>query len=90
MVVVLAGHVTIEGSQEASEAEMVLLEREGRDVLVQAEAASRVLVLTGEPIDEPVVGHGPFVMNPREEIVQAFHDFQNGRFGRMTEGTESV
>lgn len=81
MVVVLAGHVTIEGSQEASEAEMVLLEREGRDVLVQAEAASSVLVLTGEPIDEPIVGYGPFVMNSEAEIRQAVEDFESGRFG---------
>ncbi len=39
-----------------------------------------LLVLTGEPIDEPIVGYGPFVMNSREEIVQAIEDFNNGRF----------
>lgn len=81
MVVVLSGHVTIEGTQEAGEAEMVLLEREGRDVLVQAEAASSVLVLTGEPIDEPIVGYGPFVMNSEAEIRKAVEDFESGRFG---------
>ena len=40
-----------------------------------------MLLLSGEPIDEPIVGHGPFVMNSREEIVQAIEDFNSGRFG---------
>ena len=42
-----------------------------------------VLLLSGEPIDEPIVGHGPFVMNSQDEIRQAIADFNDGRFGRM-------
>ena len=80
MLVVLTGHVTVNGSQEAGEAEMVLLSREGNDVAFHADGDAMVLVLTGEPIDEPIAGQGPFVMNTEAEIRQAFDDFKNGRF----------
>ena len=64
----------------------MLLSREGSDIRIGADADSIVLVLTGEPIDEPVVGYGPFVMNTREEIQQAITDFNAGRFGEMPGG----
>jgi len=64
----------------------MLLSREGSDIRIGADADSIVLVLTGEPIDEPVVGYGPFVMNTREEIQQAITDFNAGRFGQMPGG----
>ena len=44
----------------------------------------RFLVLTGEPIDEPIAGYGPFVMNTRDEIMTAISDLQQGRFGRLS------
>ena len=52
-------------------------------IQLHADADTRVLVLAGQPLDEPVVAYGPFVMNTREEIVQAFHDYQSGRMGRL-------
>jgi redox-sensitive bicupin YhaK (pirin superfamily) len=52
-------------------------------VQLHADAGTRVLVLAGEPLGEPVVAYGPFVMNTREEIVQAFQDYQSGRMGRL-------
>ena len=82
-IVVLSGQLTIGGSQAASEAEMVLLSREGTDTTIDASVDSIALVITGEPIDEAVVGYGPFVMNSRQEIQTAIADFNAGRFGRM-------
>ncbi len=83
MLVVLTGHVTVNGTQGAGEAELVMLGREGTEVEVHADGAATLLVLTGEPINEPIVGHGPFVMNSEAEIHQAFDDFRSGRFGTM-------
>lgn len=82
MIAVLAGHVTIDG-QSAGEAEIVRFSREGTAVSVRADGDSILLVLTGEPIDEPVVGYGPFVMNSQAEIRKAVQDFNSGQFGRM-------
>jgi len=82
MLVVLTGHVTVNGGQEAGEAEVVLLSREGHDVSIHADGEAMLLVLTGEPIDEPIVGYGPFVMNTQAEIEQAIADFNSGRFAQ--------
>lgn len=81
--VVLAGTVLVNGEAVAREAQLVQFQRDGEALEIEANSDAKLLFLGGEPIEEPVVGHGPFVMNTREEIVQAFHDFQSGRFGRM-------
>jgi len=83
MIAVLAGHVTINGEQPAGEAEIIRLEHSGSTVRVVADGDSMLLVLTGEPIDEPVIGHGPFVMNNETEIRQAIDDYNAGRFGTI-------
>ncbi|MFH5949357.1 pirin family protein [Roseomonas xinghualingensis] len=80
MIVVLTGHVTIAESQTAGEAEMVLFGRDGGKIAIRADGDAKLLVLTGEPIDEPIVGYGPFVMNSEAEIRQAAEDFNSGRF----------
>ena len=81
IVVVLSGHVTANGDQPAGSAEALLLDRQGDSVTLHADADSTILLLTGEPIDEPIVGYGPFVMNSEDEIRQAITDFNSGRFG---------
>jgi len=80
LLVVLGGHATINGSERVGEAEVLMLSREGRDVSIHADGDTTLLVLTGEPIDEPIVGYGPFVMNSEAEIRQAVDDFNAGRF----------
>lgn len=84
-IVVLTGHVTVGGTQPAGEAEVVLLDRAGTGVTIDADGDSMLLVLTGEPIDEPIFGHGPFVMNSEAEIREAIDDFNSGRFGQMAD-----
>ena len=83
ILVVLTGHVTVNGTQEAGEAEMVLLSRDGGGVDIHADGDATMLVLTGEPIDEPIFGHGPFVMNNEKEIRKAIDDYNSGRFAQV-------
>lgn len=82
-VLVLSGTVEVNGQEIAREAQLVLLDREGGGATVEANDDAKLLILSGEPINEPVVAHGPFVMNTVAEIRQAMLDFQNGRFGTM-------
>jgi redox-sensitive bicupin YhaK (pirin superfamily) len=82
-VVVLKGVVQVNGDAIAREAQFVLLDRTGGEVTLEANGDASLLILSGEPIDEPVVMHGPFVMNTEDEIRQAMTDFQRGRFGSI-------
>ena len=82
-VVVLRGTVQVNDAQAAREATMVLLDRAGRTVRLEAKDRATVLLLSGEPIDEPIVGHGPFVMNTADEIERALRDLRSGQFGRI-------
>jgi quercetin 2,3-dioxygenase len=80
-VVVLKGTVQVNGDAVAREAQLVLLDRKGGEIAVEASGDASLLILSGEPIDEPVVMHGPFVMNTADEIRRAMADFQSGKFG---------
>ena len=82
-VVVLAGTVQVNGDTVLRAAQMATLDTAGRGVSIEANNEAKVLLLAGEPIDEPVVGYGPFVMNTREEIAQAVEDFNSGKFGAL-------
>ncbi|HSW16033.1 MAG TPA: pirin family protein [Ramlibacter sp.] len=83
--IVLQGTVTINGSEPAGAAQWAALESEGEAVAIQAMGDARVLLLSGEPLNEPIVGHGPFVMNTEQEIRQAMIDFNSGRFGQIAQ-----
>lgn len=82
-VVVVGGSATINDSGPARDAQMVLLERSGSELSITADSDARLLLLSGEPIDEPIVGYGPFVMNSDAEIAEAINDFNSGHFGRI-------
>ncbi|NVZ17265.1 MULTISPECIES: pirin family protein [unclassified Pseudomonas] len=81
--VVLRGTLRINGTEVAREGQLALFERDGTQLRLESSDDAMVLLLSGEPIDEPIVGHGPFVMNTEQEIHQAFADYQSGQFGQM-------
>ena len=81
-VVVLSGTVLVNDTV-LREKQMVTLSGEGRGVAIEANSDAKLLLLAGEPIDEPVVGYGPFVMNTQEQISEAITDFNSGKFGQM-------
>jgi redox-sensitive bicupin YhaK (pirin superfamily) len=83
MLLARKGAITINGDTRLKEAHLAILDKKGESFLVESAQGASVLVLGGEPIREPVVGQGPFVMNTRAEIEQAMEDFRQGRMGRL-------
>ncbi|AVR78403.1 short-chain dehydrogenase [Neisseria mucosa] len=82
--VVLRGNVTLNGKEQADAGQLVGFEKSGGNVHIEAGSEEvKILLLSGVPIDEPVVGYGPFVMNTAEEIRQAISDFKSGKFGSI-------
>jgi redox-sensitive bicupin YhaK (pirin superfamily) len=85
LVVVLSGRLVLEGDADVRDAEAALLSRDGEGAELVAAVPTRALVLAGAPIEEPIVGRGPFVMNTESQVRQAFLDFGGGRFGAIGE-----
>jgi len=84
LLLVIEGAVEINENHYATTNQLVLFKNDGEDFAIKATENSVVLVLSGEPIEEPIVSHGPFVMNTQEEIIQAFNDFNSGKFGTLS------
>jgi redox-sensitive bicupin YhaK (pirin superfamily) len=82
-ILVLSGKIKIQSETSATATDFVLFNHTGEDISLEAEASSTLLLLSGEPLNEPVVSYGPFVMNTQEEIHQAFADFHSGKFGKL-------
>jgi redox-sensitive bicupin YhaK (pirin superfamily) len=80
MLLVLSGTVKVNGTDTINRKELAVFERNGEQITLEPATDSIVLLLSGEPINEPIVGYGPFVMNTQAEIRQALSDFRAGRF----------
>ena len=84
LVVVLEGEMLLNGSQKVADYSIVLFANDGEaEIQLEATTDAKFLVLTGKPLNEPIQGHGPFVMNSKNEIIQAFSDFNSGKFGEI-------
>jgi redox-sensitive bicupin YhaK (pirin superfamily) len=80
---VIEGNITVNDTEKVPVDNFALFENKGETFRISANENSLVLLLSGEPINEPIAAHGPFVMNTRQELVQAFEDFNAGKFGYL-------
>ena len=80
---IIKGSVTVNNSEKAPTNHFVLFKNKGKEFTLRADEDATILVLSGEPIDEPIASYGPFVMNTNEEIKQTIDDFNNGKFGYL-------
>ncbi|GHC46629.1 pirin family protein [Ulvibacter litoralis] len=80
---VIEGSITLQDSEVIATDHLVLFENEGENITITASEEAVVLVLSGEPILEPIAAQGPFVMNTKEEIAQAITDYNMGKFGYL-------
>lgn len=81
--IVLKGSITVNGTTPVNEAQMAVLSQQEEAFHLGASSDATVLLLAGEPLNEPIVGYGPFVMNTKQEIAEAVRDFNAGRFGQI-------
>ncbi len=77
---VVNGSIEVNG-EKAAEHSFVLFNNDGEEITIKATENAVVLLLSGEPINEPIASYGPFVMNTQEEIQEAILEFQSGKYG---------
>jgi len=83
LLLVLEGNIIINGTEKTPTDHLALMANDGENFEIEATDDAVVLVLSGEPINEPIAAHGPFVMNTKEELQEAFNDFNQGKFGYL-------
>ncbi len=82
-ILMVEGEAIINGVTRAAEDHFIMFSNDGESFTVEAASDAIILVLSGEPLNEPIAAHGPFVMNTKEELVEAFQDFNTGKFGYL-------
>lgn len=82
-IVVMKGNLLINETEQVRTGQMVILGRTGTDIRIESNNDAHLLVLSGEPIAEPISAYGPFVMNTKQEIMEAIDDFNAGKFGHL-------
>ena len=82
ILLILKGSLQMD-KKDYSEQSVLIFNREGTELCFKTSADFKALILNGTPIDEPVVAHGPFVMNSEQEIMDAFEDYRNGKMGKL-------
>jgi redox-sensitive bicupin YhaK (pirin superfamily) len=82
-ILVIEGEVMLNDTEDVPLDHLALFKNEGETFTIKASQDSIVLILSGEPINEPIAAHGPFVMNTREQIMEAFQDYELGKFGEL-------
>lgn len=82
-ILMVEGEAIINGVTKAAEDHFIMFSNDGESFTVEAASDAIILVLSGEPLNEPIAAHGPFVMNTKEELVEAFQDFNTGKFGYL-------
>ncbi len=85
VLLLIEGSIVVNGKENAPTDHMVLMANDGENFEIKATDDAVVLVLSGEPINEPIAAQGPFVMNTKEELKEAFNDFNMGKFGHLEE-----
>jgi redox-sensitive bicupin YhaK (pirin superfamily) len=80
-ILVVEGSVKVNESETAPQDHFILFKNDGETISLHSEEDAVLLVLSGEPIDEPIVAYGPFVMNTHDEIQEAMDDFRMGKYG---------
>jgi redox-sensitive bicupin YhaK (pirin superfamily) len=82
---VLGGMLRINGEHAVSRHKLVVFSDHGQSISIEATEETDILLLAGEPLEEPIMAYGPFVMNTEDEIRQAFLDFRQGAMGHLVE-----
>lgn len=80
---VIEGTILVNDKDEVTTDHMALMANDGESFSIDASENAVVLILSGEPLNEPIASHGPFVMNTQQELVEAFNDFNAGKFGHL-------